>query len=309
MAEVINLANPAVFQAELEPVAAQLLDRHLATAKEWFPHELVPYSQGNTFGKGYEWSAEESVIQDEAVSSALLVNLWTEDNLPHYYEEIENTFGRHGAFGTWNRRWTAEEGRHSIVIRDYLHATRAVDPILLERGRMAQVSGGEVPRPNSPLEGVFYVALQELATRVAHRRTGSRMPDHDGKAIMDRVANDENLHYLFYKDLGKAAIERNPSACMVALEKVVTTFTMPGTGIMDFERHSSRIALSGIYGAPEYREDVLRPTLDVQWNIDNLGGLDPAAEEARKRLRVHIRKVGMFAAQQRGQREQVKTPA
>ena len=32
--------------AELEPTAAQLLERHLATTKEWFPHEIVPWSLG-----------------------------------------------------------------------------------------------------------------------------------------------------------------------------------------------------------------------------------------------------------------------
>ena len=42
--------------AELEPVAAGLLERHLATSKEWFPHELVPWSRGRDFEEGYEWS-------------------------------------------------------------------------------------------------------------------------------------------------------------------------------------------------------------------------------------------------------------
>ncbi|MFD0665500.1 acyl-ACP desaturase [Thermocatellispora tengchongensis] len=33
---------------ELEPVVAQELDRHLNVAKEWFPHEYVPWSEGAT---------------------------------------------------------------------------------------------------------------------------------------------------------------------------------------------------------------------------------------------------------------------
>ena len=45
--------------AELEPTAARLLDRHLATAKEWFPHEIVPWSQGRDFEPDYEWSPDE----------------------------------------------------------------------------------------------------------------------------------------------------------------------------------------------------------------------------------------------------------
>ena len=34
--------------AELAPVAGALLERHLQTSREWFPHELIPYSRGVT---------------------------------------------------------------------------------------------------------------------------------------------------------------------------------------------------------------------------------------------------------------------
>ena len=37
---------PDALLAELEPTAARLLDRHLTTSKEWFPHQLVPWSRG-----------------------------------------------------------------------------------------------------------------------------------------------------------------------------------------------------------------------------------------------------------------------
>ena len=30
----------------LEPVVEKELNRHLATSKEWFPHEHVPYGRG-----------------------------------------------------------------------------------------------------------------------------------------------------------------------------------------------------------------------------------------------------------------------
>ena len=42
---------------------------------------------------------------------------------------LHESFGRDGAWGTWVDRWTAEEGRHGIAIRDYLLTTRAVDPV------------------------------------------------------------------------------------------------------------------------------------------------------------------------------------
>src|SRR5690349_12399440 len=131
------MQDPALLD-ELEPVAAQLLERHLASSKEWFPHDLVPWSRGRDFEDGYQWSPDEVDLADE-LRSALFVNLLTEDNPPYYFRTIERMFGADSAWGVWARRWTAEEGRHSIVIRDYLTVTRSIDPRALERARMAQV--------------------------------------------------------------------------------------------------------------------------------------------------------------------------
>ena len=105
---------------DLEPVVEQLLERHLATSKEWFPHEHVPYGRGRDAVVGEQWSEDDADLAgatiDDAVRSALLVNLLTEDNLPYYFRTIEQVFGPDGAWGTWVRRWTAEEGRHSMAI-------------------------------------------------------------------------------------------------------------------------------------------------------------------------------------------------
>ena len=291
--------NSQMFVSELEPTAAALLDRHLATAKEWFPHEIVPYSRGKDFERGYEWSEEHAdlggVKLPEAVRSALFVNLLTEDNLPYYFRDIERMFSTQGAFGTWSRRWTAEEGRHSIAIRDYLIATRAVDPVALERARMLQVSGGETPTPESPVFGVLYVALQELATRIAHRNTGKLMGDKPGYEVMSRVANDENLHYLFYRDLATAAFELDASAMVITLEEVVRTFAMPGTGIVDFERHSAAIAAAGIYDATIFHEQILVPVILHHWKVDQLEKLSAQAEIARAALLKRIDRLGKLA--------------
>ena len=137
----------------------------------------------------------------DGVASALFVNVLTEDNLPYYFASIDNLFGRDGAWGYWTRRWTAEEGRHSIVIRDYLIVSGHMDPVALERARMAQVTGGVTPQPTTIADAFAYLALQELATRIAHHNTGKALPDGEGYTVMKRVAADENLHYLFYRDL------------------------------------------------------------------------------------------------------------
>ena len=273
-----------VILAELEPTAAELLDRHLAASKEWFPHALVPWSRGEDFEPEYEWSPEEVDLPEE-VRSALFVNLLTEDNLPYYFRTIERMFGADSAWGVWARRWTAEEGRHSIVIRDYLTVTRSIDPVALERARMAQVECGEVPEPETALDGFAYVALQELATRIAHHNTGKVLADGDraGYEVMKKVASDENRHHLFYRDLVTKALELEPSGTVQAIERQVRTFEMPGTGIVDFEAHAKAIAKAGIYNLRIHEEKVVEPLLE-HWRIGSLTGLTPHAREVQEKI-------------------------
>jgi acyl-[acyl-carrier-protein] desaturase len=289
--------------AELEPTAARLLDRHLATSKEWFPHELVPWSRGRDFEDGYEWSPEDVTLSPE-VRSALFVNLLTEDNLPYYFRTIEAMFGRDSAWGVWARRWTAEEGRHSIVIRDYLTVTRAIDPVHLERARMAQVECGEVPEPESVHDGFAYVALQELATRIAHHNTGKLLEDKAGYEVMKKVASDENRHHLFYRDLVSAALEVDPSGMVCALERQVRTFEMPGTGILDFEAHAKAIAKAGIYDFGIHHDQILQPVVLRQWGVESLEGLTPEAEQARAALVKRIERIGRAGRRLSGRRDE-----
>jgi len=276
---------------ELTPVAEQLYERHDAAAKEWFPHELVPWGRGRDVAPGEAWEADE-VPMPEGVRSALFVNLLTEDNLPYYFRTIEAMFGPESVWGAWVRRWTAEEGRHSIVIRDYLTVTRSVDPVELERARMHQVCAGITPSPPTQVDCLVYVALQELATRIAHRNTGKLLEDRAGYEVMARVASDENLHFLFYRDLVTAALEVDPSATMIAIERQVRDFEMPGVGIVDFADHANAIAKAGIYDLQLHHEQILAPVVLRHWNIEQLTGLSPEAEAARESVVAFIERLG-----------------
>jgi acyl-[acyl-carrier protein] desaturase len=285
------------FLRELEPTVESLLDRHLTQAKEWFPHELVPWGRGQDFEPGWEWSPEETDLPED-VRSSLFVNLLTEDNLPYYFRTIEYRFGRDRAWGEWVRRWTAEEGRHSIVIRDYLTITRAIDPVGLERARMAQVECGQVPEPQAPEDGLVYVALQELATRIAHHNTGKLVDDPVGYAIMKRVAADENRHYLFYRDLTSTAMELDPSRVVLAIERQVRGFEMPGTGIVNFAGHARAIARAGIYDFQVHHDQILAPVVLRHWKVESLEGLNDEAERARERVVAYVDRVGKAGRRQ-----------
>jgi acyl-[acyl-carrier-protein] desaturase len=248
---------------ELEPVVEANLNRHLATAKEWFPHEYVPWSQGRDFDGpmgGEAWEPGQSKLSEIARTS-LIVNLLTEDNLPSYHHEIATLYGRDGAWGTWVHRWTAEEGRHGIAIRDYLLTTRAVDPIALERARMAHMEGGFQADHPDMLGSLAYVSFQELATRVSHRNTGRVSGDPVCDALLAKVAADENLHMLFYRNLLTAAFELAPDATMEAITRVVKNFQMPGHTIENFGRKSVQIAMAGIYDLRIHHDEVVMPVL------------------------------------------------
>ena len=280
--------DQAALLSELNPVIERLFDRHLSSSKEWFPHEYVPHSRGRDFEEGEEWSPEQADLAGaeltDAVRSALYVNLLTEDNLPYYFRTVESMFGADGTWGEWVRRWTAEEGRHSMVIYGYLAATRAIDLKDLERGRMAQVSRGETPQPANLQEGFVYLALQELATRISHRNTGHQSGDPVGYNVMRRVCADENLHQLFYRDLAAAAFEVDADMMMVALEAQVRAFAMPGTGIPNFDRHAARIAKAGIYDLQIHHEQILAPVVLRQWDAENITGLSSEGAAAQERL-------------------------
>ncbi|MBV9951475.1 MAG: acyl-ACP desaturase [Acidimicrobiia bacterium] len=297
---------------ELEPTVAALLDRHLHASKEWFPHEVVPWDRGRDFDPAQPWDPDEHPVPD-AVRSALFVNLLTEDNLPYYFSTINRLFGADGAWGTWARRWTAEEGRHSIAIRDYLTVTRMLDPCGLERARMHQVSSGVVPEPDDPIDGLAYVALQELATRIAHRATGRLLDDPAGYEVMARVATDENHHFLFYRDLVSAALELDPSATVAAIERQVLAFEMPGTGILGFDDHARAIARAGIYDLQVHHDQILVPVVLRHWDVASLEGLDADGEAARERLIRRIDRIGRagshLAERWARDREAVATPA
>ena len=293
---------------EILPEAERLVHRHYDTCKPWYPHELIPWSVARDFDPAEAWDGS-AVPLPESLRSALFVNLLTEDNLPYYFNTIDRMFGDTGTWREWSHRWTAEEARHSIAIRDFLTVTRALDPRMVEDGRMAQMMGGQVPQPQSAADGFVYVALQELATRIAHRNTGKAMLDQAdeqgengdnpayraGYEVLARVAADENFHFLFYRDLTSAALAVAPSIVLPAIERQVREFEMPGTGIPGFKRHADAIAKAGLYNLLLHHDQILEPVVIKWWKVESLSGLTAEAEMARERLLRQIQRIGLAA--------------
>jgi acyl-[acyl-carrier-protein] desaturase len=167
--------------------------------------------------------------------------------------------------------------------------------VALERARMAQMCAAVVPEPDTVPDALAYVALQELATRISHRNTGKLLDDKVGFEVMARVAADENLHYLFYRDLVTASLEIDPSRTMVGIERQVRDFEMPGVGIVDFSTHAAAIARAGIYDFVLHHEQLLVGVVLRHWKVESVEGLDADGEAARERLVAQIERVGRVA--------------
>ncbi|HTT59002.1 MAG TPA: acyl-ACP desaturase [Acidimicrobiales bacterium] len=265
---------------EISPDVERLYNRHMASPRLWYPHEQINWGEGEDF-KDRPWSPEDYPVGD-GVRSSIYVNLLTEDNLPYYTSHILEHAPRNHPSREWTYQWTMEENRHAMVMRDWVHISRCINPTTLEDGRRLQMQKAEVPRLATFAELIAYVTFQERATQIAHRNTGAKLPKDDkiGRNVLGLIAGDETKHYLFYRDLTLAAFAIDPSAMMIAVSKQVSTFAMPGTGIPSFTRHAVRIAKEGIYGLAQYLSDVLTPVLSL-WDIEHVKGLTKEAELAR----------------------------
>ncbi|OZF59449.1 acyl-ACP desaturase, partial [Rhodococcoides fascians] len=263
------------------------VNRHISMAREWHPHDYVPWDEGRNFAAlgGKDYDPEQSKLSDVA-QAAMITNLLTEDNLPSYHREIAENFSQDGAWGTWVGRWTAEENRHGIVMRDYLVVTRGVDPVALEEARMIHMTNGYASPAGSQgglLHSVAYVTFQELATRVSHRNTGKVCDDPIADRMLQRIAADENLHMIFYRNITGAAMDISPDQTLQAVSDIVTNFVMPGAGMPNFRRNGVLMAKHGIYDLRQHLEDVVWPVLR-KWQVFERNDFTARGENKREEL-------------------------
>ncbi|WP_074378456.1 acyl-ACP desaturase [Mycobacteroides abscessus] len=277
---------------ELEPVVEENVHRHLGVTKDWNPHDYVPWSEGKNYKAlgGQDWDPEQSKLS-EVAKIAMITNLLTEDNLPSYHREIAMNFTMDGPWGTWVNRWTAEENRHGIAIRDYLVVTRSVDPVELEKLRVEQMTRGfspgqnrqNIPFSESLFDSVVYVTFQELATRVSHRNTGKACAEPVADELLKRISTDENLHMIFYRNLVEAGMHIAPDQALKSIHKVLDNFKMPGYTIPGFRRNAVTIATGGVYDPQSHLDEVVMPVLR-KWRIFERDDISSEGEWYREDL-------------------------
>ncbi|MGB0099512.1 MAG: acyl-ACP desaturase, partial [Nocardioides sp.] len=100
--------------------------------------------------------------------------------------------------------------------------------------------------------------------------------------LLARIAKDENLHMVFYRNIAAAALDIAPDETMRAIADEVIGFEMPGATMAGFRRNSMLIAKAGIYDLRLHYDDVVMPVLRHWGVFDRTFG--PVGEQARDEL-------------------------
>lgn len=266
---------------DCEPEVVRLLADHRKMSTRWMPHEVVPWGRGEDFNEK-PWSPEQNPLSPE-VSLTFETNLLTEDNLPYYHALIARMVPADSALAEWNRIWTSEEAAHASAMRDYAYLMRVVDPVALEHNRLAIMQEGFTRQFEDPIELLAYTPIQELATRVSHMKTGQKAGEPILLKLMSLVARDENFHYIFYRGLAKAILERVPDLMLPAILNQLYSFAMPGACLSDFANRTQVTTDLGIYGPLEHRDLVVKPVLQF-WGIEKMTGLSPESARTQERI-------------------------
>ncbi|MFF7940067.1 acyl-ACP desaturase [Nocardia gamkensis] len=260
-----------------------LLRKHIDVADGWQPHDLVPWDDGRNFAflGGTDWAPEQSELSETA-KLALTVSVLIADNLPSYHREI-GKYLRTGAWWRWVGRWTAEENRHEITIRNYLMVTRAVDPVELERLRMDHMTKGFRRPAMHLLDVLANCAFEEAASAVRHRNTAALGENPLVTAIAERIALDDELQSVFFADLVAAALDLAPDQTVRAIADRVAGFEVPTVALPNGRSSDEVLAEAGIYDRAKEDELVFAPLLR-RWNIFTRTDLGPDGELAREEL-------------------------
>lgn len=287
---------------QIEPQVEKLFNDHKERSTRWYPHEVVPWGEGRDFN-AEPWDESQCPLRPEVVL-ALETNLLTEDNLPYYHAQIERMVDPDSIWQKWNRLWTSEEGGHASAMRDYLYLKRVMDPVMIEKNRLAIMEAGFDRDFANPLEVFAYTSAQELATRISHLRAGQIADEPIVLKLMSLISRDENFHFIFYRGVVKAVLELTPELMLPAIAAQFYSFQMPGTGMSNFELRQAVIANAGIYGARQHRDEVIKPLIRF-WQIDKISGIqDEKALKAQERI-IKLEKVldRMVERQERAQKK------
>lgn len=242
---------------DLEPVVAENYQRHIDSADEWFAHDYVPFDQGRNFAflGGEDWKPSEVTLPAHIVD-ALEILLIVKDNLAAYHRELVEHFILDWKWGRWIGRWTAEEHIHAVVLRNYLVVTRNFDPSANEDVRVAHVMKGYRADQLTQIETLAFMAFFERAHGVYCRRLAEQIEEPTLRALIERIALDEERHELFFTNLVRYCLELDEAQTLGAVATQAAAAQMPGADILAYADKRAVVADAGIFGSDQLRQVV-----------------------------------------------------
>jgi acyl-[acyl-carrier-protein] desaturase len=239
---------------ELEPVVDQNLSRHVQSEELWYAHDYVPFDKGENFAflGGKDWEPSDMTLPRH-VTDALEILLITKDNLAGYHRELVEHFILEDKWGRWIGRWTAEEHLHAVALRNYLVVTREIDPAANEDVRVEHVMKGYRADTYSQLETLAFMAFFERAHAVFCRNLQAQIEEPSLKALVGRIARDEERHEEFFANLVAYCLQFERDETVAAIARRAAELDVIGADIDAYADKRAAVAAAGIFGESTLR--------------------------------------------------------
>ncbi len=269
---------PNALTAELEPIVAENLNRHLESEDIWFAHDYVPFEQGENFAfLGGKDCDPSQVTLPKVITDALEILLIMKDNLAGYHRELVFSFILEEKFGRWLGRWTAEEHLHAIALRNYLVVTREIDPAANEDVRVEHVMKGYRADTYSQIERLAFMAFFEREHAVFCRNLEAQITEPTLKALVGRIARDEERHEEFFANLVSHLLTTNRDETIAAIASRAAELDVVGGDIDAYADKVAHMAEAGIFG-PEQLRQVIADRITA-WGVAD----EPALQQFTQR--------------------------
>lgn len=271
--------------ADLEEEVRELMVVHEAKRILWFPSELLAPAPETDPDQHIAELRERTRGISTPLRVALALNLLTEEGLPHFHRLLAVYLGSTSFWSKWTNLWTAEEDRHGAVLHDYTRDSQLLNNPELERMQFEYLRAGFEPAwDKDPYRVFVYTTLQERATQVSHSNTGKFAGEYEPTigVVLANVAKEEARHYVFYRQIFKEVLQRDPNRALVSAAAVMPSIDMPGVSMPNFREMADVIRRAGIYGPRDYLRIVEEQI--KQWAIEALEGLDATGRQAQEKI-------------------------
>ena len=270
----------------LEKALPEIAEEHAEAALHWNPGDWVPWDKGRNFAflGGEDFEPGQETLSPTA-AAGLLALLLTKDNLPSIHRVLSIHFP---PFSDWRQLigvWTAEDNRHSIVLRDYLVVTRAMDPVDAENRRRIHVVAGWKQTPEGidglgPLDVLAILAVHE--NQCAHFITNliEYAEDPDLVTILEKIRTDDAAQAAMFQAYLMAGAVADQEATVLAVDRALAGIEHIGSDIADFD--AQREYISDFEDVAS--DAAIAAKLAQELKLESLQSLSDEAQAARARI-------------------------